>query len=79
MKLLPPIFNMQPQAEPSTDGVSSDTFGCLTEPVPKWSCTLSLFLNCFYSFAFIVPSLTPLSGGQFPSLREKTSFQLGLD
>lgn len=79
MNLLPAKFNLQPQAEPNADGVSPDTPCCLTEPVPKWSCTLSPSLNCVYSFAFILPSLTPLHGGQFPCLREKNSFQLGLE
>lgn len=78
MNFLPPKLNMQPQAEPSTDDVSPDTSCCLTEPVPKWSCKLPPSLTCFYSFAFILPSVAPLSGGQFPYLREETSFQLGL-
>lgn len=71
MNLLPLKFNIQAQAEPSTK-----TPCCLTGLYPKWSCMLPPSLNCFYSFAFILPSLIPLHGGQFSCLKEKTAFSL---
>lgn len=74
MNLLSKKFNMQPQSEPSTDSPATSL-----SRLPKRSRVLPPSPKHFYSFALILSTLPPFSGGQFLRLREEISCQLGLE